>query len=74
MKVTIYNTEYEFSHIFDPDHIDYYGLDMVEPFDCPIHEITPDHPFAYGWMENLAQSRISNLFHWTDFTHIRFNK
>ena len=74
MKITVYNNEYEFSHIFDSAYINEYGLDVVEPFDCFIDEITPEHPFAYGWMERLAQSGISNLFHWTDFTHIRFIK
>jgi hypothetical protein len=74
MKITVYNNEYEFSHIFDSDYINEYGLDVVEPFDCLINEIKTNHPFAYGWLESISQSKISNLFYWTDFTHIRFSK
>lgn len=74
MKLTIYNEEFEFSEKLSEKFINTYVPDNFQPFNCPIKEIEPNHPFAVGWLESLAQSKISNLFYWTNFTHIKFEK
>lgn len=56
MKITLYNDQYDFTQKLDQEYIDDYNLDSAEPFDCMIEDITPEHPFAYGWLEMMGQS------------------
>lgn len=74
MKLTLYNNNFEFSEKLTQEYINDYIPNDFPEFDVEIGEITPEHPFAYGWLESLSQSKISNLFYWTTFTHIKFEK
>ncbi len=74
MKITIYNNEYEFCQVLQQDYIDEYIPDNFQEFDCPIDSITPDHPFAFGWLESISQSKLSGLFYIINFTHIKYEK
>lgn len=58
MKLTLYNNNFEFSEKLTQEYIDIFVPNDFSEFDVEINAITPEHPFAYGWLEGLSQSKI----------------
>lgn len=73
MKIRLYNDKFSFEEILSQDYIKEYFIWNVPEFNCPIEEITNDHPFAYGYLESRADMLHSVNFE-TEFTHIQFIK
>jgi hypothetical protein len=84
MKLTLYDSDldipndvyHEYCEIIGYHHYfhQYCNLTTYPEFDLGLTEIQPDHPFVYGWLEDLFQGKRSDFFSEMNFKRIKIEK